>query len=103
MSKAQGYEVSRRRATLNKYLEEENITIDQLREYVLEGLEAIGDKEDLLYLRTWLVENRTFIKIKKTSLTIVLDDMVEEGILARDAHKKGRQSRWYRKPGEELL
>ena len=102
MSKAHGYEVNRRRATLNKYLEEEGITIEELKDFAMEGLQEIGDKEDLLYLRTWLVENRTFIKIKKTSLKIVMDDLVEEGRLARDAHEKGRQSRWYRLPGEEL-
>lgn len=89
-------DVARRDVTLNKFLKEENITRNDLKEHIKNGIIALDDTHDVQELRNWLYDNHhTFNKIKKTVLMILIDEMVSEGILIKDAPQKGKQSYWY--------
>ena len=90
-------DVARRDVTLNKFLKEENITRSDLKGNIVTGIIELDDVHDIQELRNWLYENHhTFNKIKKTVLMILIDEMVSEGVLIKDAPQKGKQSYWYK-------
>jgi hypothetical protein len=89
-------DVARRDVTLNKFLTEENITRNELKTHIKNGIIELDDIHDVQELRNWLYDNHhTFNKIKKTVLMILIDEMVNEGVLIKDAPQKGKQSYWY--------
>ena len=89
-------DIGRRDVTLNKFLKEEDITKQALKEFILEGIKQLDQTHDIAELRNWLYDNHhTFNKIKKTVLMILIDEMVRDNILIKDAPQKGKQSYWY--------